>query len=380
MNTLLQDLRYAMRQLRMSPGFTATAVLTLAIGIGATTAIFTLVHAILLKSLPVTNPAQLYRIGDSQECCNDGWEDSDWGLFSYPLYQRLSAAAPEFEETAAFQAGPSTYGFRSETRDHEARPMRNEFVTGNYFHLFGLSAYAGRLLQASDDQRSATPVAVMSYTTWQQAYGSDPSSIGTAFIVDGHPVTLVGITPPGFYGETLRSTPPDFYIPVQQEMLLDGPDGKMQSNHQHWLYAIGRLKPGAKLDGVAARLTGVLQQWLRNEDDLPAEFKPQLEPTIPQKYIKLASAGSGVAIMQETYGTDLKLLLAVCGAVLLIACANIANLLLARGSARRGNTALRLALGATRQRLIVPAFDGGRAAVVVWRNIGPVTGALAARG
>ncbi len=353
MQTFLQDLRYALRQLRLAPGFTATAVLTLAIGIGATTAIFTLVHSILLKSLPVTKPAQLYRIGDSQECCNDGWEDSDWGLFSYELYQRLAAATPEFEETAAFEAGPRMYGFRSEARDHEARPMRNEFVTGNYFHLFGLGAYAGRLLQASDDQRSATPVAVMSYATWQQSYGGDPSLIGTAFIVDGHPVTLVGIAPPGFYGETLRSTPPDFWIPVQQEMLLDGPDGRMKSNHQHWLYAMGRLRPGATLDGVAARLTGVLQQWLRNEDDLPAEFKPQLEPTIPQKYIKLVPAGSGVATMQETYGTDLKMLLAVCGAVLLIACANIANLLLARGSARRGNTALRLALGASRQRLVM---------------------------
>src|SRR5271167_2492414 len=113
--------------MRQSPVFTLTAVLTLAIGIGATTAIFTLVHAIMLKSLPVTDPAQLYRIGDTQECCIEGWEDDDWSIFSYQLYQRLAAAAPEFEETTAFQAGESTYGVRSQSRDHEARPLQAEF-------------------------------------------------------------------------------------------------------------------------------------------------------------------------------------------------------------------------------------------------------------
>lgn len=352
MQTFIQDIRYALRQMRLALAFTLTAILTLAVGIGATTAIFTLVHAIMLKSLPVADPAQLYRIGDSRECCVEGWEDDDWSLFSYQLYQRLAAAAPEFEETTAFQAAPSTYGIRSASRDREARPLRAEFVTGNYFHVFGVGALMGRVMAPSDDQQSAPPVVVMSYRTWQQAYGSDPSLIGTTFFIDGQPATLIGVAPPGFFGDTLRSHPPDFWLPVQQEPLFHGQNALMKTNQSNWLYAIGRLRPGATVDGLAARLTPALQQWLHNEDELPAEMRPQIEPTIPHKYIGLAPAGSGVSTMKENYGASLRILLVVCGTVLLIACANIANLLLARGTSRRVQTAVRIALGATRKRLI----------------------------
>ena len=185
MQTLLQDIRYALRQLRHAPTFTLTALLTLALGIGATTAIFTLTQAIMLKSLPVADPAQLYRIGDTEECCVEGWEDDDWSLFSYPLYQRLAAAAPEFEETTAFQAAPGIYSIRQEAKDREARPLRAEYVSGNYFHVFGLGAFAGRVINNSDDQQSASPVAMISYRTWQQAYGSDPGIVGSTFFVQG---------------------------------------------------------------------------------------------------------------------------------------------------------------------------------------------------
>ena len=352
MTTFIQDLRYALRQMRLAPAFTLTAVLTLAIGIGATTAIFTLVHAIMLKSLPVTDPARLYSIGDAKECCVEGWEEDDWSLFSHQLYQRLVAAAPEFEDVTAFQAAPNTYGIRSQSRDHEARPLRAEFVTGNYFQVFGVGALMGRVITPSDDQQSAPPVAVMNYRTWQQSYGSDPSLIGTTFFIDGQPATLIGVAPPGFFGDTLRGHPADFWLPVQQELLFDGKNGMMQTNHLNWLYAIGRLRPGATTDGLAARLTPVLQQFLRNEDDLPAEVRSQLDPTIPHKYVKLVPAGSGIGRMKENYSTSLRILLAVCATVLLIACANIANLLLARGTARRMQTAVRIALGATRKRLI----------------------------
>jgi predicted permease len=350
--TLLQDIRYALRQLRHATAFTLTALLTLAIGIGATTAIFTLTQAIMLKSLPVADPAQLYRIGDTEECCVEGWEDDDWSLFSYQLYQRLAAAAPEFEETTAFQAAPGIYGIRQEAKDREARPLRAEYVSGSYFHVFGLGAFAGRVINNSDDQQSASPVAMISYRTWQQAYGSDPGIVGSTFFVQGQPVTLIGITPPGFFGETLRSDPPDFWLPLQQEILFDGQNARMRTDHPQWLYAIGRLKPGASVQALPARLTPVLQRWLRDEDEMPAEFKPQIEPTIPKKFIRLAPAGAGVTSLREDYGASLRILLMVCGTLLLIACANIANLLLARGAARRAQTAVCLALGASRTRLI----------------------------
>ena len=280
MTTFIQDLRYALRQMRLAPAFTLTAVLTLAIGIGATTAIFTLTHAIMLKSLPVTDPARLYRIGDSQECCVEGWADDDWSIFSYQLYQRLAAAGPEFEETTSFQAATKTYGIRSQTRDHEARPLRAEFVTGTYFHVFGVGAWMGRVIAPTDDQQSTPPVAVMSYRTWQQSYGSDPSLIGTTFFIEGQPATLIGVAPPGFFGDTLRSHPPDFWLPVQQEILFDGQNALMKTNHSNWLYAIGRLRPGATTDGLAARLTPVLQQWLRNEDDM-GDMRPKLSRRFP---------------------------------------------------------------------------------------------------
>jgi len=349
---ILQDLRYALRQMRQAPVFTLTAVLTLAIGIGATTAIFTLVHAIMLKSLPVADPAQLYRIGDTKECCVEGWEDNDWSIFSYQLYQRLAAAAPEFEETTAFQAAPRLYSIRSVARDRAARPLRSEFVTGSYFRVFGIGAFAGRVLTDADDKQSAPPTAVMSYHTWQQSYGSDPTLIGSTFVIEGQPVTLIGIMPPGFFGDTLRDDPPDFWLPLQQEPLFNGQNALMKNFQSNWLYIIGRLRPGASVEGLPARLTPVLQLWLRNEDPIPAEFRPQIEPDIVHKYIRIAPAGGGVARMKEDYGASLRILLSVCATVLLIACANIANLLLARGTARRMQTAVRIALGASRKRLI----------------------------
>ena len=352
MSTVLQDIRYALRQMRLSPGFTLTAILTLAIGIGATTGIFTLIHSIMLKSLPVADPSQLFRIGDTDECCTEGWEEDDWSLFSYPLVQRLTQAAPEFEEVTAFQANTDTVGARSSLKDSAARPLRMEYVDGHYFHVLGINPYAGRLLQLSDDQRTAQPVVVMSYSAFQQYYGSDPSLIGSTFIIEGHPLTLVGIAPPGFFGDTLRSRPPDFWIPIQQELLIDGPDGRIKTNQPQWLYAIGRLQPGASVQGLDARLTTILQRWLKEEDEIPSEFKGQLAPTIPHKYVKLAPAGGGVAIMRQNYGTNLRILLLACLTVLLIACANIANLLLARSTARRGQTAMRMALGASRPRLM----------------------------
>ena len=161
---------YALRQMRLSPVFTLTAMLTLALGIGATTAIFSLIYSVMLKSLPVVDPSTLYRIGAGTDCCVQGGPQDDWGMYSYPLFLRLQAAAPEFEQMAAFQAAGVQFSVRRGQRDNMAKPLRGEFVTGNYFSTFGIRAFAGRTIAPSDDQASAPPVAMLSYRAWQQQY------------------------------------------------------------------------------------------------------------------------------------------------------------------------------------------------------------------
>src|SRR3954462_7555743 len=219
MRNLIGGVRHAIRQFRHSPVFTVAGVLTLALGMGGTTAIFTLIHAVMLRSLPVADPARLYRIGDGTDCCVEGGPQDRWGMFSYPLFERLKAETPEFEQVAAFQAGGARLSARREGVDKAARPLRGEYVTGNYFATLGVGAFGGRVLVDSDDQASAAPVAVMSHHTWQSAYGGDTSVVGSSFVLDGHPFTIVGVAPPGFFGETLTSNPPDLWIPVHQEPL-----------------------------------------------------------------------------------------------------------------------------------------------------------------
>ena len=351
MQTLRQDIAYAFRQMRHSPVFTLTAMLTLALGIGATTAIFSLINTVMLKSLPVVDPASLYRIGDGSDCCVEGSPQDNWGMFSYPFYLRMKEFTPEFAELAAFQAGVWDLSARRGDSDRVAKPLRTEFVSGNYFSTFGVSAFAGRAILPSDDTPSAAPVAMLSYRTWQQQYGSDPTLVGSIMVLDGHPFTVVGITPPGFYGETLRSHPPEVWIPIHQEVLIHG-ESSFLNQFTAWLRVIGRLRPGASTEGMGERLTNRLRLWLVNESGMPAEWMPGIKAGLHKQVIKVVPAGSGVGVMRETYGASLRILLAVCSLVLLIACANIANLLLARGAARRAQTSVRLALGASRKRLI----------------------------
>jgi predicted permease len=373
MQALRQDLAYALRQMRLSPVFTLTAMLTLALGIGATTAIFSLIHTVMLKSLPVIDPASLYRIGDGSDCCVEGGPQDNWGMYTYSLYQRLKDAAPEFEQMAAFQTSPARFSVRRGESDRDAKPLRGEFVTGNYFSTFGISAFAGRAFTAADDQPSASPAAVLSYRAWQQQYGSDPSVIGSNFVVEGHPFTIIGVAPPGFFGETLRSNPPEIWLPLQQEPMVNGGNSLLKQSVSAWLRVIGRLKPGATTAGLAPRLTEIMRQWLVHDSELPAAFMPQVQKALPKQFIKIVPAGAGVGEMKEGYGDSLRILFTVCCLVLLIACANVANLLLARGTARRSQTSVRLALGASRQRLIRQSLTesillsvlGGAAGIVV---------------
>jgi len=355
MSELVSNLRYALRQFRRSPIFAATAVLTMALGIGGTTAIFTLIHAVMMRSLPVSDPGRLYRVGEGDECCVEGGPQDRWGFYSFPLYERLKAETPEFEEVAAFQAGGALQGVR---REHElvAKPLRSEYVTGSYFSMLGVRAFGGRVFTPDDDRPSAPPVAVLSHHVWQGNYGSDPSVVGSTFIVEGHPFTVIGVAPPGFFGETLRGNPPDIWIPVQQEPLIDGAGELLHEPVAAWLRMMGRLRPGASIEGMAPRLTGVLRQWIQYDSQYPANWMPEIIRALPKQVINVIPAGAGVAVMKEEYGRSLQILLAVCGLVLLIACANVANLLLARPVGRRSQTAIRLALGATRRQIIAQAL------------------------
>ena len=350
------EFRYAFRQFRVARIFTATAVLTLALGIGGTTAIFTLIHAVMLQSLPVTDPSRLYRIGDGSSCCVQGGPQDRWGLFSYALFERLKAELPEFKELAAFQAGGARMSVRRQNGETTARPLRAEYVTGNYFSTLGVGALGGRVFTAADDTPASPPVVVMSHHVWQTAYGGDPSLVGATVVIEGHPFTVTGVTPPGFFGETLRGDPPDLWVPLQQEPLINGENGLLRQSVSAWLRVIGRLRPSDSLNGVSARLTGVLRQWMQYDSGYPANWMPDIIQSLPQQVIEVVPAGAGVGIMKEQYGRSLQILLAVCGLVLLIACANVANLLLARGVARRGQTAIRLAMGASRAQVVRQAL------------------------
>src|SRR5580700_3268566 len=344
MNTLKVNILYALRQFRQAPIFTATAILTMALGIGGTTAIFTLIHAIMLRSLPVTDPATLYRIGVGDDCCVEGGPQDDWGMYSYPLFQRLASNAPEFEQITAFQAGSWHATVRRES-EQAARALRSEYVSGNYFDTLGVGAFAGRVFTNQDDTPASAPVVVLSHRAWQTVYAGDTKVIGASFDVQGHPFTVIGIAPPGFFGETLNSDPPDIWIPLQQEVNISGKTSLVRQSISAWLRAIGRLKPGATTDGMSARLTGVLRTWMVNDSGYPAAFMGDIEKLLPKQNISVIPAGAGVAVMKEEYGRSLQILLAVCGTVLLIACANVANVLLAVAG---GIAGLIVAMGAAK--------------------------------
>jgi macrolide transport system ATP-binding/permease protein len=348
MDTAIQDLRLAIRQLANSKGFTITAILTVALAIGANTAIFTLLHAVMFQSLPVADPAQLYRLGDADNCCVIGGIQSRFSIFSYPLYLYLHDQTPAFGEMAAFQAGPARVGVRRDGVAAPSQPFVDQFVSGNYFSMFGIHPFAGRLLTAADDRRGAAPVAVISYRAWTQ-YGSDPSLVGSAFLIDGAPFTIAGIAPPGFFGDTLRPDPPDFWLPLATEPIVHGQRALLDRGDNHWLYIIGRLKPGTDVAPLESKLNVQLRQWLLQNDPPTTSFaKREFE----HQYLALTPAGNGIAKMKQNFGADLKLLMSITGLVLLLACANLANLQLARGIANRAQASIRVALGAPRSRLV----------------------------
>jgi putative ABC transport system permease protein len=345
---LKDDIRYALRQFAAAPGFTATAVLTLALGIGATTAIFTLVHEVMLKSLPVAKPSELYRIGDIENCCVNGGLQDDWSLFSYDKYKTFRDGTPGFVELAAFQAGHDMVGVRRSGSNQPAETQRSEFVSGNYFSMFGIGAYAGRVLGPQDDRKGAEPVAVMSYRTWQQKYGLDPSVVGASFTIDGQPFTVVGVTPPGFFGDR-QEEPPTFWIPLSDEPLVDATAPLLDLPEQDWLYLTGRIQPKADPKAIEARMQVELQQWLLSP---VSKLDPGARAAVPRQRLHLSPGGAGIRELRDEYQSGLRLLMLISGFVLMIGCANVANLMLVRATNRKQQTSIRAALGAPKSRQI----------------------------
>ena len=369
---MFEDIRYALRQFLKTPGFTLTAILTLALGIGATTAIFTLIHAVLLKSLPVARPDELIRIGDIENCCINGGMPDDWSLFSTEQYRRFRDHTPGFASLAAFQAGRTQIGVRRVGSDHASEPMGGEFVSGNSFDTFGLTAWMGRLLRPSDDVKGAAPVAVMSYRTWQQKFGSDPSVVGASFIINGQAFTVVGIAPRGFFGERLTSDPPSFWLPLSVSPIVQGGAfNVLDSPELQWLNLIGRVQPGTNLKRMEAQLQVELRQFLL---DPVSKVEKRDASLVPKQTLHLAPGGGGVQQMQDNFKDGLHLAMWISAFVLLIACANLANLMLVRATARKAQTSVRSALGAPRSRLVRQALTES----VVLACLGGVAGVAVA--
>ena len=353
LESTLQDVRYGLRQIRNAPGFAFAAILTLALGIGANTAIFTLFHSLLQRSLPVADPGRLYRVGDQGTCCfYDGFEhdNGDYDLFPYDLYLQLQQSSPEFEQLAALQAGGSSVAVRSGSAP--AQPLRSEFVSGNYFATLGVGSYAGRPFTANDDRAGAAPVVVLSYAAWQSDFGGEPGTVGSTVYVQGHPFTVAGIAPRGFFGDRIVERPPDIWIPLSNEPTIEGAGTSLRrqgDEDEAWLYLLGRVRPNTSIQALQAKISVQLRQWMWQQAEYSGHGGAAF---IPRQHVVLAPGGGGIQTLQRQTGQGLRMLMILSCIVLLMACANIANLLLARGAAHHVELCVRMALGASRTRII----------------------------
>jgi len=352
LETMLQDVRFAARMLRKSPVFTSVAVLTLALGIGANSAIFTLVNALMLKNLPVADPKSLVRLGNNNDCCVgiDFHDNGEYSYFTTDSYEYLSKNLPEFEELAAMQAGFAyrPVVVRRDGSEDAPRSVMGEFVSGNYFRTFGLNAVTGRLLEDRDDAVGVPLTAVMSYETWRTRFNGDAGVVGSTFRVNTKPVTVIGIAPKGFYGDRLLPSPPEYYLPIETMPEIANVTYVHNSESQ-WLYLIGRVKPGVSMGALQQKVTTLLRRQLGATPHFSSREEQERIKTI---HVVLAPGGAGIQAMQENRNRQLGLLWAVSGLVLLIACANMANLLLVRGMGRKAEIFVRTALGARRARIV----------------------------
>ena len=276
--------------------------------------------------------------------------DGDFSLFSWEAYKNFRAQTPEFVDLAALQAGNAPLGVRRAGSRAQADTRNGEYVSGNFFRTLGVQPWIGRLMTDADDREGAPSVAVMSYRVWHEKYGADPSVVGATYQINGHPFTVIGVAAPGFYGAKLAGWGmPDFWLPLTTEPLIDGATARLKRPNGNFLDLIGRVRPGVDPKSLEAKLKVEFHDWL-------ASHVPDMEPGEKQLWrqqtLHLIPGGAGVAAMRDQYEDGLKLLLIAAGCVLLVACANLANLMLARGLKDRAQTSIRVALGASRGRLV----------------------------
>ncbi|MGA9475514.1 MAG: ABC transporter permease [Terriglobales bacterium] len=345
MTAQLQDVRYAVRMLRNNPGFTAIAVLTLALGIGANTAIFQLLDSVRLTALPLKNPDQLAEVRIIQPHGRTGNFTTSHPYLTNPQWEQIRAQQQGF--SGMFAWGQDRFNIAPSGETHNVDGL---YVSGDFFRVLGVQPILGRLFTTEDDQRGCgSSGVVISDALWQREYGGDASAIGRKITIEHHPFEIIGVTPPSFYGLEVGKQF-DIAVPLCTDPLIRGEYARLDVPHEWFLSVMGRLKPGWSVERASAQLAAVSPQIFAAT--VITKFGAQEEKHSLTYHLGVLPAGTGVSDLRNDYETPLNLLLAIAGFVLLIACTNLASLMLARASSREREIAIRLALGASRGRLI----------------------------